>query len=116
MKSSAIPFFVRPISRSIATRVEDLFLKPNFNTNFAFLEQQLNSSPGNGKFLAGSGLTGADIMMEYPLEGAKTRAGLEKEKYPKIYAYLDMLHERDAYKKAVKRSEEETGKPFTLKL
>ena len=116
LKGPAIPFFIRPISRSIATRVEDAFLTPNFSTHFAFLEQQLSTSPGNGKFLAGPNLTGADIMMEYPLEGGKTRAGLDKEKYPKIHAYLDMLHERDGYKRAIKRTEEATGKPFTLKL
>jgi glutathione S-transferase len=116
MKGPNIPFLVRPFSRGIATRIEDILTKPNFKTHFAFLEDQLKTSPGNGKFIAGANLTGADIMMEYPLFAGQGRTGLNKDEYPKIFEYIDMLHERPAYKRAIAKVEEATGKPFTMKL
>jgi glutathione S-transferase len=74
----------------------------------------LSSSPNSGKFIAGANLTGADIMMQYPLQAGKERVGLDQ--YPKLIEYIDLLRERDAYKRAIKKTEEVTGKPFTLKL
>lgn len=59
LKGPAVPFFVRPITRAVATKIEDSFLNPNFESNFNFLENQLATSPDNGKFLAGPKLTGA---------------------------------------------------------
>ena len=111
LKGPAVPFLVRPITRAVAGQVENGLTKPNFETHFAFLEQQLSSPPAGGKYIAGT-FSGADIMMEYPLEAGKERTGLVKEKYPKIFEYVDLLHEREAYKKATKKVEEATGKPF----
>jgi glutathione S-transferase len=114
LKGPAVPFFVRPISRGIAGRVDAAFLEPNFKTHLTYLESLLGSSESG--FLCGEEITGADFMMEFPLLAAKGRAGLTKEKYPKLWAYIDRLHERDAYKKAVSKVEEVTGEKFNMKL
>jgi glutathione S-transferase len=108
MKGPSIPFLVRPISRVIAGKFEDLFVGPNVKNNWRFLEDQLTTS--SGKFLAGDKLTGADIMLVFPLEERDGYMGLNKENYPKLLAYRDMLVERDAYKRATEKVKEAGGK------
>ena len=108
IKDAPVPFFIKPITRGIASKVESSFLNGQFATHYAFLEEQLSTSGGD--YLCGSNLTGADILMSFPLEAAKERAGLTKDKYPKCVAYVDRLLERDAYKRAMERIKKETGK------
>ncbi len=80
-----------------------MFLEPNFRTQFNFLESQIASSPNEGQYLCGTELTGADIMMSFPLGAAKGRAGFAKEKHPKLWTYIEMVESREAYKKAVQK-------------
>lgn len=84
-------------------------LAPNLKTSFDFLESQIASSPNNGEFLCGSKLTGADIMMSFPLAAAKGRAGFKQEAHPKLWAYVERLEAQEAYKKAVERIVEVEG-------
>ncbi|KAF2431491.1 thioredoxin-like protein [Tothia fuscella] len=114
LKGPAVPFFVRPITRVIASQVENSFLNQNHKSNLDFLESQIKSSPGNGEFLCGAQLTAADIMMIFPLQGAQTGAGLTKEDYPLLTAYIDRLTESPAYKRAIKKVEETSGEKFTV--
>ena len=51
-------------------------------------------------------------MMVFPLEGARSGAGLTAAKYPKLDAYVTRLQERDAYKRAIAKAEEATGEKF----
>lgn len=105
-----MPFFIKPITASIAGRVEDGFLNPNFKTHLTFLEDQLATSGGD--YLCGKDITAADILMSYPLEAATLRAGMTEDKYPKLSAYLDLLHEREAFKKANAKIKEVTGQEY----
>jgi glutathione S-transferase len=116
IKGPAVPFFIRPISKAIAGKVEEAFLAPNLKTHFEFLEDQIASSPENGQFLCGPKLTGADIIMIFPLEAAHGRAGLTADKYPKLSAYIERLHKREAYQRAIKKVEETTGETFDMAL
>lgn len=109
-----MPFFIKPITRGIADRVDKLFLNKNIKTHFEFLEEQLACSPQNGDFFAGPNLTGADIMMIFPLEGAAKRDRMAAEKYPKLTAYVERIHARGAYGRAMKKLEEMTGERFDL--
>lgn len=86
-----------------------MFLEPNMATHFGFLESQIESSPDEGQYLCGKELTGADILMSFPLEAAKGRAGLKQAKYPKLWAYVERLQEREAYKRAVQKVIEVEG-------
>jgi len=103
------PFFVKPLTRAIGGRVESTFLNPQLERHFAFVESQLATSPENGEFICGPHLTGADILMVFPLEAANGRTGLTKEKHPKTIAYVERLQARPAYKKAVQKIIDETG-------
>ena len=97
----ASPFFIKPVTLMLTGAVESKYLEPNLRTNLQFLEDQLKTSPGEGKYLCGTEMTGADIVMSFPLGAAKGRAGLTEDKYPKLCAYVEMLQEREAYKKAI---------------
>ncbi len=42
-------------------------------------------------------------MMSFPLGAAKGRAGFNKEKHPKLWAYVERVESREAYMKAVQK-------------
>jgi|HubBroStandDraft_1064217.scaffolds.fasta_scaffold00037_8 glutathione S-transferase len=71
----------------------------------AYLESEIADRP----FFVGENLTGADINMSFPLEGAAARAGLDAASYPKLLAHLHKLQARPAYRRAVDR-----GGPYEL--
>ena len=93
-----MPFFVRPVARAIAAKVMDLMVRPNIARQLDFMEAEL----GRSLWFAGNELTGADIMMSFPLEAAAQRAGLDGRR-PKLMAFLDRIHARPAYKQALAR-------------
>lgn len=105
-----MPFFIRPITNGIAGKITTMFLKPNFETHFKFLESQLETSPDGGQYLCGNDLTGADILMSFALEAAESRSGTSKEQFPRIWAYVARLHEMESYKRAVQKIVEVEGK------
>jgi glutathione S-transferase len=49
-------------------------------------------------------------MMSFPLIAGRAEAGLAKEKYPKLYAYVDRLEAERGYKRAVEKIIEIEGK------
>jgi len=103
IKSSPVPFFIKPITNGIAGKMNSNFLAPNFVTHFTFLESQLETSPQGGQYLCGPHLTGADMLVSYPLIAGRSRVGLTKEKYPRLTAYLEKLEAEPGYKKGVEK-------------
>ena len=100
---TSVPFFIKPIANAITGGIETKYLAPNFKTNFDFLESQMATSPNNGKYLCGSELSGADIVMSFPLSAAKGRAGFTEQKYPKLWAYVDRLEGMGSHERAVQK-------------
>lgn len=49
----------------------------------------------------GGTCTGADIQMSFPVEGAAARGGLGSR--PRLRSFLDRVHERAAYRRALER-------------
>ncbi|KAF1811506.1 glutathione S-transferase [Eremomyces bilateralis CBS 781.70] len=113
IRDAPVPFFIKPVTKSIAQKINDGFLSNQLKQNFAFVESQVASSPDAGEFLCGKSLTGADIMMIFPLQGAMSRGGLNAEEHPKTVAYVKRLEERDAYKRGVQKIVDLTGEPFS---
>ena len=107
-----MPFIVRPLTRTIANQVDKEFLNQEFAKQFSFLEESLGSSGGD--YLCGANLTGADIMMIYPLQGALEGKLLDRAKYPKVAAYVEKLESLEKWKKAVALVEEKTGEKFSI--
>ncbi|KAK3109598.1 bifunctional glutathione transferase/peroxidase [Teratosphaeriaceae sp. CCFEE 6253] len=106
------PFFIKPITRAIVGKVYTLFLADNLKTHFTFLEQQLATSPDEGKFLCGKDLTAADILMGATLIAAKSRKKFERTQYPKLVAYTEMMENHEGYTASIKKVEEVSGEPF----
>lgn len=115
IKNSPVPFFIRPITGQISSKITDGYLAPQFKTHFSFLEQQLATS--SGSYLCGPNLTGADILMSFPLIAGKGRGGLTEEKYPLLGKYVDALEKEEGYLKAADKIVEIEGKfEATFKL
>ena len=98
IRTSPMPFFVRPIARAIARKVEDGFIDPNLQRQFAFMEAELEGRP----WFAGDAFSAADIQMSFPVEAAAARAGLG-EGTPRLQEWLGRIHARHAYRRALER-------------
>ncbi|KXT06716.1 hypothetical protein AC578_8609 [Pseudocercospora eumusae] len=111
IKNAPVPFFIKPITRTIGSRVEGQFLNQNYATHFGFLDSQLASSPGGGPYICGTQLTAADIMLSFPLIAGRSK--IDKSKYPKLWAYMELLDKHEGYVNSIKKIEEVTGEKFT---
>lgn len=96
--SAPMPFFVKPVARAIARNVVDSFIAPNLKSQLDFMEAEL----GRSTWFAGEALSGADIMMSFPLEAAAQRAGLDA-RHPRLMAFLARVHARPAWQQALAR-------------
>jgi glutathione S-transferase len=65
--------------------------------HFEWCDAELSGRP----WFAGQELTAADIMMSFPLEAARSRAGLTPE-YHHLFDWLERIHARPAYQAALK--------------
>ena len=92
------PWPVSAISRRIASSVTNAFIAPNLQRHLDYIEGELNSHA----WFAGEQFTAADVQMSFPLEIAVPRAGLNTSR-PKSMAFLERIHARDAYKRALER-------------
>jgi glutathione S-transferase len=102
IETSPMPFFAKPIAKKIAQKAKQTFIQPNLENHLKFLEFELQQS----EWFAGNELTAADIQMSFPLEAATARAGLTASSYPKLKAFLDRIHARPAYQRALKKGGE----------
>lgn len=98
IEHSPMPFFAKPIARGIVNRVKDSFINPQIAQHLDFMEAEL----GKSTWFAGEDFTAADIQLSFPLEAAATRAGLNASR-PRLMAFLDRIHARPAYQKALDR-------------
>ena len=60
----------------------------------------LDDELGTRSWFAGDAFSAADVMMSFPLEAARSRAGLDAT-YPNIIAWLARIHARPAYQRAL---------------
>jgi glutathione S-transferase len=98
VETAPVPFFIKPIVRAIARRAYDSFIDPQIKLHLDYLEGEL----GKSTWFAGNEFTAADVQMSFPLEAAAARAGLDARR-PKLMAFLDRIHARPAYKRALER-------------
>jgi len=102
--ASPVPWPVSAVARRIAGTVQNSFIVPNLKRHLDYLEGELAVHP----WFAGQEFTAADVQMSFPLEAAVSRAGLNATR-PRLMSFLDRIHARDAYQRALER-----GGPFTL--
>ncbi|KAF2197584.1 glutathione S-transferas-like protein [Delitschia confertaspora ATCC 74209] len=110
IRNSPVPFFLKPIVRGVANKVDTLFINPEMKRNLVFLEDYLSKSAG--EFFAGSQLTAADFSIVFPIEGVMSKKVVTAEKYPKLYEYVLRMQARDAYKRAGDKVTEVSGEKY----
>ena len=104
VRESPAPFFIRPVVRGIADKVMNSFVQPQLKTHLDFMEAEL----GKWQWFAGEQFSAADIQMSFPIEAAASRGGLDGSR-PRLMAYLQRIHARPAYQRAL-----EKGGPYLL--
>jgi glutathione S-transferase len=101
VESGPMPFFVRPVARAIARRAKETYIQPNIERNLDFMEHEL----GKSEWFAGGAFSAADVQMSFPLEAAVVRGGLDARR-PRLMAFLERIHARPAYRKAIEKGGE----------
>jgi glutathione S-transferase len=91
----AAPALLRPLVRAVARRAQQSFIDPQLKTHAGFWEAEL----GKSTWFAGDDFTAADVQMSFPLEAAAARGGVGLG--PKIGAFLERIHARPAYQRAL---------------
>jgi glutathione S-transferase len=98
IEQERLPFFVKPVANLITSRTNRAFIAPQITQHLDYLEAELEKS----LWFVGDNFTAADIQMSFPLEAAASRAGLNASR-PKLMAFLDRIHSRPAYQRALER-------------
>jgi glutathione S-transferase len=73
-------------------------IQPMIDVHLDYVESELSQRP----WFAGDAMTAADIMMSFPLEAARSRAGLDASR-PATIAWLEKVHARPAYRTALSK-------------
>jgi glutathione S-transferase len=74
------------------------FVSAQLKLHLDFLEGEL----ADGPWFLGERFSAADIIMSFPIEAARARAGLDETR-PKLMDFLKRIHARDAYKRALEK-------------
>jgi len=78
------------------------------NRQIALHLDYLESELASRAWFVGEQFTGADVMLSFPLEAATMRGGLAAAR-PKLWDFLQRIHARAAYRRALER-----GGPYAL--
>jgi glutathione S-transferase len=93
---------MRPVGALFAKGFDAKFTDPRLADNLEFIENHLASTP----WFAGPEISAADIQMSFPMEAARSRE-LINDGMPNAMAFLDKVHQRPAYQRAL-----EQGGPY----
>ncbi|MGF6985708.1 glutathione S-transferase [Paraburkholderia atlantica] len=95
--NASMPFFAKPIARKIAASLQANFVDPQLKLHFGYIDNELSATG----WFAGNDFTAADVQMSFPLEAATAR-GITAQ-LPAISAFLQRIHARPAYQRALER-------------
>jgi glutathione S-transferase len=93
-----MPFFARPIARSLCAQVQGKLIDPNLSTALDFMDRHLASHA----WFAGDQISLADFQMSFAVEAALTRTP-GNAAYPHLQAYRDKMAARPAYQRALEK-------------
>jgi glutathione S-transferase len=98
MPKAPMPFFIRPVVRSVADKVKASYIDPQLKLHFDYMESELAQHP----WFAGDEFSAADVQMSFPIEAGKAR-GLVDSGRPRLGAFLERIHARPAYQRALEQ-------------
>ena len=96
LKDAPVPFFIRPIVRGIAKKVQGSYSGPEVSRHLGFIERSL----GESHYFAGDSFSAADIQMIYPVLAGLRRGS---EEMPHAKAWVAKIESREAYRRAIER-------------
>ena len=97
LREPPVPFLLRPITSRIADQVDASFTDRQIETHFGFVDRHL----GKHEWFAGAEISAADVQMSFPLEAAMSRGTVQRADYPYIALWLQRIHSRPAYLRAL---------------
>jgi glutathione S-transferase len=96
MRTAKMPFFAKPIARSLANQVEASYSGPAIDLHFGFVNDTLQRRT----YFAGDEFSAADIQMLYPVDAALFRRAGD---WSALREWRKRVTERDAYRRAEQR-------------
>lgn len=96
IEQAPMPFFLRPVAKSITQKVRHAYLDANVTRNLEFMDTTLRES----RWFCGDLFTAADVQMSFALEAAEVRTNLT-DHYPHLAAFLETIRAMPAYKRAL---------------
>ncbi len=104
IEQAKMPLIAKPFARAIVHKVQGGFVVPQIRRHLDYLEGELKDRD----WFVGNSFSAADVQMSFPLEAARAQGGLDAGR-PRLTAFLDRIHTRPAYLRALER-----GGPFDI--
>lgn len=101
VRAAKVPFFIKPIAKGIAAKIDGTFTDGELRAHFGWIEHALSGKT----YFAGETFTAADIQMSYPIQASFVRAGLLPDR-PNTRAWLDRVQSRPAFVTALEKGGE----------
>ncbi|MBR59273.1 MAG: glutathione S-transferase [Myxococcales bacterium] len=108
VRTAKVPFFIKPITKAIAAKIDGTFTDGELTAHFGWIEEALEGR----MYFAGDTFSAADIQMSYPIQASFARADMLPDR-PNTKAWLDRVQSRPAFQRALKKGGEPimTGTP-----
>ncbi len=97
LREPPVPFLIRPLTSRIADQVDAAFTDRQIETHFGYVDGFLSEHA----WFAGDDITAADVQMSFPLEAALAGGRATRADYPYIAVWLEKVHARPAYHRAL---------------
>lgn len=94
-QKGSTPFFIKPITNKLVDGILNAYYGPNLAQSLQYVESYL----AHHSWFAGEAPTGADVQMIFPLEALVASGSAED--FPAIQAYVERVHARPAYQRAL---------------
>lgn len=106
-KKAPLPFPISYFAGKVADKISDKYSKGELKNQFQFVEGEIAKNQG---YLVGGKLSGADILLLFPLQMALLRGFVTREEFPHIAKFVDTLNALDSYSAAKKKANANGGK------
>jgi len=106
VRAARVPFFIKPIAKGIANKIDHTFTNGELQAHFGWIEKALEAK----SYFAGDAFTAADIQMSYPVQASFARADMLPER-PNTKAWLERVQSRPAFQRALDKG----GEPIMTK-
>ncbi|SCU92911.1 LADA_0G00276g1_1 [Lachancea dasiensis] len=107
VKKAPIPFPISYLAGKITDKISDKYSKGEVKNQLEFIDAELVKNRG---YLVDGKLSGADIMLSFPLQMAFSRGFATKEAYPNIHRWLEDITSTESYSSTKKKANSYGGK------